>query len=232
MYSRVNMMFGDVVKVTPSSKVVGDMALFIVQNGLDEESVLNRGQNIDFPESVIEFFEGYIGQPHGGFPKELQSVILKERKSITVRPGELLETANFDDIKKGLFEKLERPVTNHEVLAYALYPRVFEEYTATNQQFGNVSALDTLTFLYGMRLGEEIEVEIEKGETLMIKMVSIGEPREVNIQDITVETDELAKPKADLKNDSHIAANYAGNRTQSSSRSRSKSETWGPLACN
>src|SRR5690606_9364193 len=222
MYSRVNMLFGDVVKVTPSSKIVGDMALFMVQNDLDEETVITRGETIDFPESVIEFFEGYIGQPHGGFPKELQQVVLKGREAITVRPGELLEPADFDEIKKTLFERLERPVTSQEVLAYALYPKVFEEYTLTNQQFGNVSVLDTLTFLYGMRLGEEIEVEIEKGKTLMIKMVSIGEPqkdghrtiyfelngqpREVNIQDMTVETDALARPKADMKNESHIAA--------------------------
>ena len=226
MYSRVNLLFGDVVKVTPSSKVVGDMALFMVQNDLDEQTVLSRGETIDFPESVIEFFEGYIGQPHGGFPKELQKVVLKERKPITVRPGELLEPADFDDIKKVLFEKLERPVTSQEVLAYALYPKVIEEYLATNKQFGNVSVLDTLTFLYGMRLGEEIEVEIEKGKTLMIKMVSIGEPqkdghrtiyfelngqpREVNIQDISVEADTVAKPKADLTNESHLAATMPG----------------------
>ncbi|MDN3450189.1 pyruvate carboxylase [Planococcus sp. APC 3906] len=226
MYSRVNLLFGDVVKVTPSSKVVGDMALFMVQNDLNEETVLTRGETIDFPDSVIEFFEGYIGQPHGGFPKELQAVILKERKPITVRPGELLEPADFDNIEKILFEKLGRQVTSHEVLAYALYPKVFEEYTATNQEFGDVSVLDTLTFLYGMRLGEEIEVEIEKGKTLMIKMVSIGEPqkdghrtiyfelngqpREVNIQDMTIEADTLARPKADMKNETHIAATMPG----------------------
>ena len=226
MYSRVNLLFGDVVKVTPSSKVVGDMALFMVQNDLDEQTVLSRGETIDFPDSVIEFFEGSIGQPHGGFPQELQKVVLKDREAITVRPGELLEPADFDDIKRILFEKLERPVTSHEVLAYALYPKVFEEYTATNQQFGEVSVLDTLTFLYGMRLGEEIEVEIQKGKTLMIKMVSIGEPqkdgnrtiyfelngqpREINIQDVNVEKDATAKVKADLKNEAHIAATMPG----------------------
>ena len=226
MYSRVNMLFGDVVKVTPSSKVVGDMALFMVQNELDEKTVLTRGENIDFPESVIEFFEGYIGQPHGGFPKELQKVILKGREPITVRPGELLEPADFEAIREKLFERLQRPVTSHEVLAYALYPKVFEEYSVTNQTFGDVSVLDTLTFLYGMRLSEEIEVEIEKGKTLMIKLVSIGEPqkdgtriiyfelngqpREISIQDMTVETDSAAKPKADPTKENHIAATMPG----------------------
>lgn len=226
MYSRVNMLFGDVVKVTPSSKVVGDMALFMVQNDLDEKTVITRGENIDFPESVIEFFEGYIGQPHGGFPKELQAVILKERKPITVRPGELLEPVDFEEISQMLYEKLDRPVTSHEVLAYALYPKVFDEYTATNKTFGDVSVLDTLTFLYGLRLGEEIEVEIQKGKTLIIKLVSIGEPqkdgtrsiyfemngqpREVSIVDMTVETDSSAKPKADPTQESHIAATMPG----------------------
>ncbi|HSJ37222.1 MAG TPA: pyruvate carboxylase [Planococcus sp. (in: firmicutes)] len=226
MYSRVNLLFGDVVKVTPSSKVVGDMALFMVQNELDEKTVITRGETIDFPESVIEFFEGYIGQPHGGFPKELQKVVLKERKPITVRPGELLEPVDFEEIGKILYEKLDRPVTSHEVLAYALYPKVFEEYSVTNKTFGDVSVLDTLTFLYGLRLGEEIEVEIQKGKTLIIKMVSIGEPqkdgtrsiyfelngqpREVSITDMTVETDSSAKPKADPTNESHIAATMPG----------------------
>src|SRR5690606_29433410 len=226
MYSRVNLLFGDVVKVTPSSKVVGDMALFMVQNELDEETVISKGQTIDFPESVIEFFEGYIGQPHGGFPEELQKVVLKERKPITVRPGELLEPADFEEIGKMLFSKLDRPVTSHEVLAYALYPKVFEEYSATNKTFGDVSVLDTLTFLYGMRLGEEIEVEIQKGKTLIIKMVSIGEPqkdgtrsiyfelngqpREVTVTDMTVETDSAAKPKADPTKENHIAATMPG----------------------
>ncbi|AQQ53831.1 pyruvate carboxylase [Planococcus lenghuensis] len=226
MYSRVNLLFGDVVKVTPSSKVVGDMALFMVQNNLDEETVLTKGEALDFPDSVIEFFEGYIGQPYGGFPEDLQKVILKGRKPITVRPGELLEPADFERINEELFQKLDRPVTSHEMLAYALYPKVFDQYTATNEQFGNVSVLDTMTFLYGMRLGEEIQVEIEKGKTLMIKLVSIGEPqkngmrtmyfelngqpREINIQDMAVETDNAAHLKANPADDSHIGATMPG----------------------
>ena len=226
MYSRVNMLFGDVVKVTPSSKVVGDMALFMVQNNLDEVSVITRGKTIDFPDSVIEFFEGYIGQPYGGFPKELQKVILKDREPITVRAGELLEPVDFEAIKEMLFHKLERPVTSQEVLAYTLYPKVFEEYSETDKNFGDVSVLDTPTFLYGLRLGEEIEVEIEVGKTLIIKLVSIsepthdgnriiyfelnGQPREISIQDMNVEVSHLSKPKADLTNDGHIGATMPG----------------------
>jgi pyruvate carboxylase len=226
MYSNVNIMFGDVVKVTPSSKVVGDMALFMVQNDLTEETVLTRGKTIDFPDSVIEFFQGYIGQPYGGFPEEIQKVILKDREAITVRPGELLEPVDFEQLKVELFHKLSRPVNSHEVLAYALYPKVFDEYSVMEKKFGDVSVLDTPTFLYGMRLGEEIEVEIEKGKTLIIKMVSIsqpqsdanrviyfelnGQPREVIIQDMTVESDVVQKPKTDLSNPNHIGATMPG----------------------
>ena len=226
MYSKVNLMFGDVVKVTPSSKVVGDMALFMVQNDLNEETVISRGQTIDFPDSVIEFFQGYIGQPYGGFPKELQKVILKDREAITVRPGELLEPVDFDKLKEELFQKLGRPVNTHEALAYALYPKVFDEYSDMVNKFGDVSVLDTPTFLYGMRLGEEIEVEIEKGKTLIVKMVSIsqphadgnrviyfelnGQPREVIIQDLTIESVGLQKPKVDQANPSHIGATMPG----------------------
>ncbi|PZX08088.1 pyruvate carboxylase [Psychrobacillus insolitus] len=226
MYSRVNLLFGDVVKVTPSSKVVGDMALFMVQNNLDEISVITRGKTIDFPDSVIEFFEGYIGQPFGGFPEELQKVILKDRQAITVRPGELLEPVDFKAVGEKLFNQLGRPVTIQEILAYTLYPKVFEEYSVTEKNFGDVSVLDTPTFLYGMRLGEEIEVEIEVGKTLIIKLVSIsepthdgnrilyfelnGQPREVSIQDMNVEVSHLSKPKADLTNEKHIGATMPG----------------------
>lgn len=226
MYSRVNLLFGDVVKVTPSSKVVGDMALFMVQNNLDEVSVITRGKTIDFPDSVIEFFEGYIGQPYGGFPKELQKVILKDRQAITVRPGELLKPADFKTIGENLFNKLGRPVTSQEILAYTLYPKVFDEYSAMENSFGDVSVLDTPTFLYGMRLGEEIEVEIEKGKTLIIKLVSIsepahdgnriiyfelnGQPREISIQDMTIEVSHLSRSKAQVANEQHIGATMPG----------------------
>lgn len=226
MYSRVNQMFGDIVKVTPSSKVVGDMALFMVQNDLSEQDVLEKGMKLDFPDSVIELFEGYLGQPHGGFPAELQKVILKDRKAITVRPGELLEPVDFDSLRETLFSELGHPVTDLDVIAYALYPKVFMEYTQTVERFGKVSVLDTPTFLHGMRLGEEIEVEIERGKTLFVKLVSIGEPqadgtrvvyfelngqpREVHVKDESIKSVVTAKTKADPKNDQHIGATMPG----------------------
>lgn len=226
MYSRVNLMFGDIVKVTPSSKVVGDMALFMVQNDLTEDNIIERGQSIDFPDSVIEFFQGYLGQPYGGFPKDLQQVILKEREAITVRPGELLAPVDFNKLTEELTEKVGRPVSNKDVLAYALYPKVFEEYAKAYAMFGDISVLDTPTFLYGLKLGEEIEVEIEKGKTLIIKLVSIGEPqhdgtriiyfelngqsRELVIQDLTVEADGNIALKADPSNPNQIGATMPG----------------------
>ncbi|KKB38747.1 Pyruvate carboxylase [Bacillus thermotolerans] len=226
MYSRVNMMFGDIVKVTPSSKVVGDMALFMVQNDLTEEEVLARGEKIDFPDSVIELFEGYLGQPSGGFPKELQRVILKGKEPITVRPGELLEDVDFQALREELHRELGREVTDQDVIAYALYPKVFLDYAKTFDQFGDVSVLDTPTFLYGMRLGEEIGIEIETGKTLIVKLVSIGQaqadgtrvvyfelngqPREVVIKDESVKSSVIAKVKADPKNENHVAATMPG----------------------
>jgi len=226
MYSTVNMMFGDIVKVTPSSKIVGDMALFMVQNNLDEENIYERGQTLDFPDSVIEFFQGYLGQPHGGFPGKLQKVVLKECEAITVRPGELLEPVEFEELTKELTEKVGRPVSQQDVLAYALYPKVFLDFVKASDQFGDISVLDTPTFFYGLKLGEEIEVEIEKGKTLIVKLSSIGEPqhdgtrvmyfelngqsREIIIQDLTADFDGASALKADSLDPNQIGATMPG----------------------
>ncbi|WP_077617689.1 pyruvate carboxylase [Bacillus sinesaloumensis] len=226
MYRRVNEMFGDIVKVTPSSKVVGDMALYMVQNNLTEDDIYERGDSLDFPDSVVELFEGYLGQPHGGFPRELQRIILKGREPITVRPGELLESVNFSEIKETLAHSLNREVTNKEMVSYALYPKVFMDYQKMFEQFGDISVLDTPTFHYGMRLGEEIEVEIEQGKTLIVKLVSVGEaqadgtrvvyfelngqPREVIVKDANIKSTVAAKLKADRDNENHIGATMPG----------------------
>lgn len=226
MYSRVNLLFGDIVKVTPSSKVVGDMALFMVQNELNEENILTKGQTIDFPDSVVEFFQGYLGQPYGGFPEELQKVILKDRKAITVRPGEFLAPIDFEELKEKIENRFKIEATQKDVLAYALYPKVMEEYLKAVETYGDLSVLDTPSFLYGLRIGEEIEVEIEKGKNLIIKLVSIGEaehdgtrviyfefngqPREVVIQDLTVEADGTIAVKADPNNPNQIGATMPG----------------------
>lgn len=226
MYRRVNDLFGDLVKVTPSSKVVGDMALFMVQNDLTEDHIYEYGQSLDFPDSVIELFQGYLGQPYGGFPSELQQIILKGREPLQVRPGELLEPVDFNNLKETLFHKLDRPVTSFDMISYALYPKVFIDHQTFTEQYGDMSVLDTPTFFYGMRLGEEIEVEIEQGKTLIVKLVSVGEaqvdgtrtiyfelngqPREVVIRDENVKATVQERPKADKVNNKHIGATMPG----------------------
>lgn len=226
MYRRVNDLFGDIVKVTPSSKIVGDMALYMLQNDLTEDDLFEKGESLDFPNSVVEFFQGYIGQPYQGFPKELQRVILKGKEAITVRPGELLVPVDFEELEKTLFHKLGRQVTSHDLISYALYPKVFLDFQQKQETYGDTSVLDTPTFFYGMRLGEEIGVEIEQGKTLIVKLVSIGQPqadgtrvvyfelngqpREVVVRDESVKTAVVAKPKADKGNPNHIGASMPG----------------------
>lgn len=227
MYGRVNLLFGDIVKVTPSSKVVGDMALFMVQNELNEQTVIERGQVLDFPASVIELFQGYLGQPHGGFPEELQQVILKNREPIKVRPGELLPEVDFNLLMAQLQEKFpKRDITKQDCIAFAMYDKVFEEFVRAQNQFDDVSVLDTPTFIYGLKLGEEIEVEIEKGKILIIKLVSIGEAqhdgtrilyfelngqsRELIIKDLNVDSKGALVPKADASNPDQIGATMPG----------------------
>jgi len=226
MYHNVNKMFGDIVKVTPSSKIVGDMALFMVQNDLTEEEIYERGESIDFPASVIEFFQGYIGQPYGGFPEKLQKIILKGTEPIEDRPGALLEPIDFQKLRKDLYHKLEREVTSFDIIAYALYPDVFMSYHNFTTTYADVSVLDTPTYFYGMRLGEEIEVEIEQGKTLFIRLVSISEPRsdgtrviyfelngqsrEIVIRDKNVKTDIKELPKADKSEPKHVGATMPG----------------------
>lgn len=226
MYRRVNDMFGDIVKVTPSSKVVGDMALYMVQNNLTEKDVYEKGEQLDFPDSVVELFKGNIGQPHGGFPEKLQKLILKGQEPITVRPGELLEPVSFEAIKQEFKEQHNLEISDQDAVAYALYPKVFSDYVKTAESYGDISVLDTPTFFYGMTLGEEIEVEIERGKTLIVKLISIGEPqpdatrviyfelngqpREVVIKDESIKSSVQERLKADRTNPSHIAASMPG----------------------
>ena len=176
VYHEVNMMFGDIVKVTPSSKVVGDMALFMVQNGLSEQDIYDKGETLSFPESVVTFFQGELGQPVGGFPKELQRIILKGRPAFTERPGAFAEPVDFEKVKAELAEKIGYQPKTEEVLSYLMYPQVFLDYRKAYEQFADVKVLDTPTFFNGMRLGETINVELEKGKILIIRLDEIGEP--------------------------------------------------------
>ncbi|MGV3488859.1 MAG: pyruvate carboxylase [Tuberibacillus sp.] len=226
MYSRVNLMFGDIVKVTPSSKVVGDMALFMVQNHLTEDDIYERGQTLDFPDSVISFFEGSIGQPYQGFPKELQRIVLKGKPPIEGRAGEYLKPVDFADLKESLATKIGREPTKRDILSYVMYPKVFLTYADLMNTYGKMSVLDTPTFFYGLRLGEEVAVEIERGKTLIVKLVSIGQvqkdgtrivyfelngqPREVVIRDRSADVTVQTSRKADKNNPNEMAATMPG----------------------
>ncbi|MDO0959656.1 pyruvate carboxylase [Staphylococcus haemolyticus] len=230
MYRRVNFLFGDIVKVTPSSKVVGDMALYMVQNDLDEQSVIKEGHKLDFPESVVSYFKGDIGQPVNGFNKELQDVILKGQQPLTERPGEYLDPVNFDEIRQELEAKDYGEVNEQDVISYVLYPKVFDQFMQTKQQYGDLSLLDTPTFFFGMRNGETVEIEIDTGKRLIIKLETISEPdengyrtiyyvmngqaRRISIKDENIKTNTNLKPKADKSNPSHIGAQMPGSVTE------------------
>ena len=226
MYARVNMLFGDIVKVTPSSKVVGDMALFMVQHDLNEQDVIDRGHQLDFPDSVVEMMRGELGTPPGGFPTDVQQAILKGENPLEVRPGKLIEPYNFEAARTELFEKFERPVTDFELLAHALYPKVYDDYVKHTNTYGDVSVLDTLTFFYGLNVGETIQVEIETGKTLIIKLVQVsapnedgirlvsyemnGVPREIEIKDVNVKSATTSRPKVDRTNPKQVGASMPG----------------------
>ncbi|OQO71280.1 pyruvate carboxylase [Enterococcus villorum] len=226
MYHTVNLMFGDIVKVTPSSKVVGDMALFMVQNDLTEEDIYEKGETLSFPESVITFFQGELGQPVGGFPEKLQKIILKGRPAITQRPGSLAEPIDFVQVKAELAEKIGYEPKREEVLSYLMYPQVFLDYQKAYNQFGEVTLLDTPTFFQGIRLGETVNVQIEKGKILIIRLDEIGEPdiegnrvlffnlngqrREITVKDHSIISTVQTRIKAEPTNREQIGATMSG----------------------
>ena len=184
MYSEVNDMLGDIVKVTPSSKMVGDLALFMVQNNLNSKNIVQRGAQLNFPDSVVSYFMGMMGQPDGGFPKDIQKVVLKGKKPITCRPGELLPPADMEVIRESLPEDFRDDAS---VLSACLYPQVFEEYTEFFHENGDLSSMDTSIFLRGMDPGDSIEFSIEDGKTLIIKYIGPGEINENGSQNMVFE---------------------------------------------
>ncbi|MGK4108257.1 pyruvate carboxylase [Enterococcus cecorum] len=230
MYRKVNMMFGDIVKVTPSSKVVGDMALFMVQNQLTEEDLYEKGDTLSFPDSVVSFFEGQLGQPVGGFPEKLQKIILKGRPAITVRPGQLAPAVDFEKVRNELAEKVGFTPKDEQVLSYLMYPQVFLDYCKAYDQFGEVKLLDTPTFFYGMRLGEKINVEIEKGKVLIIRLDEIGEAdeegnrilffnlngqrREIVVNDKSIQSTIVHRKKAEPTDKNQYGATMSGSVLQ------------------
>lgn len=228
MYATVNQMFGDIVKVTPSSKVVGDMALFMVTNNLTPDDIFDETKKHSFPKSVVEMMQGAIGVPEGGWPKKLQKIILDSagEKPFKGRPGSSQPAVNLATVRKEVAKKIDREPTEHDVMSYLMYPQVFVDFAKHVKQYSDTSVLPTTTFFYGLRAGEEINVEMEPGKALIIKFLTVsdphddgtrtvffelnGQPREVKIADRTLEAVAHKHPKADADNPNHIAAPMPG----------------------
>jgi pyruvate carboxylase len=226
MYSDVNQLFGDIVKVTPTSKAVGDMALFLLANNLKAEDVLDPNRELAFPESVIDLVAGRMGQPPGGFPPRVRKRILRDVKPVRGRPGASLPPADFEATAKELARKLQRAPSGCEVVSSLLYPRVFDDFIRHLHDHSDTSVFPTPTFFYGLESGEETAVDIEAGKTLIIKFLTIsdphpdghrtvffelnGQPREVNVVDRSIEPEESARPKADPADPLQIAAPMPG----------------------
>nr|WP_255225734.1 pyruvate carboxylase [Lutispora saccharofermentans] len=173
MYKDVNELLGDIVKVTPSSKVVGDLAIFMVKNNLTKENIYEKGKNLTYPDSAVSYFKGMMGQPVGGFPKELQEIVLKGDKPLTQRPGEILPDEDFDKIALDLKEHLHDEANMRNILSYALYPKVYKDYLKSIDEYGDLSNLESHVFFYGLKEGETSEIELEEGKTLMVKLVEV-----------------------------------------------------------
>ncbi len=225
-YEVANDLLGDIVKVTPTSKVVGDLAQFIVSNKLTPEDVVNRAAELDFPGSVLEFLEGLMGQPYGGFPEPLRSKALRERRQLDKRPGLFLEPLDLVKIKNDIREKFGG-ATEYDVASYAMYPKVFEDYKKFVQKFGDLSVLPTRYFLARPEIGEEFHVELEKGKVLILKLLAIGplseqtgqrevfyevngEVRQVAVDDKKASVENVARPKADIGDSSQVGAPMSG----------------------
>jgi pyruvate carboxylase len=176
-YAEVNLLFGDIIKVTPSSKVVGDMTMFLISRGIKPADVLNlEPGSTAFPESVIDMLAGGLGEPMGGWPKKVQHIVLGKRKPIKGRPGAALKPLNLKKIEAELSTKLKREATEDDLFSHLMYPQVFQDFAKYEKDFGDVSVIPTAAFFYGLKLGQEITVEIEEGKTLFIRLVNISLP--------------------------------------------------------
>jgi len=225
-YRQVNTLFGDIIKVTPSSKVVGDMALFMIENDLSPEEILSEGEHLDFPKSVVDFFAGNLGQPVNGFPKQLQKLVLKNKTATTVRPGSLAKAVDFAVVEKKLIKQLQRDVTPEEVISAVLYPKVFDDYNTFIDSAGPVTKLDTPTFFQGIRRGETVDVEVRHGYHLIIKLNQIGQvdeqgqrtlyyevngrKQDIVVRDLSIHETATTKRKAEPTNSNEIGATMSG----------------------
>ena len=224
-YRVVNQMLGDIVKVTPSSKMVGDMAIFMTQNDLTPENIVERGESLAFPDSAVSYFSGMMGQPAFGFPKDLQRVVLKGKEPITCRPGELLEPVDFK-AKEAELKKLTPHPTWRDVLSYCLYPKVMEDYIKNQKEYGYIMRLGSHVFFHGLAVGETNKVNIADGKTLVIKYLGLGEldeegmrtvcfelngvRRDVKVPDELAQKDIIKVPMADPEDKSQVGASIPG----------------------
>ena len=231
LYKDANDLLGNIVKVTPTSKAVGDLAIFMFKNGLTKENILTAGAGLSYPDSVVSYFQGMMGQPYGGFPKELQKIVLKDIEPLTDRPGKSLPPVDFESIKKHLVEKYNygdksEEVMNQKAISYALYPKVYEDYCEHFQMYNDVTRLESHVYFYGLRKGEETYLNIGEGKQLLIKYLEEGEPdengvrtltfqvngmlRTVKIQDKNLEIKADRKLKADKTNPQHLGSSIPG----------------------
>jgi pyruvate carboxylase len=226
-YADVNQMFGDIVKVTPSSKVVGDMALMMVAQNLSRDDVENPKTDVAFPESVVDMLRGNLGQPPGGFPKHIVKKALKGEKPNLDRPGKNLEPIDLEETRQELSDNLDgMKIDDEDLNGYLMYPKVFLDYMERHLTYGPVRTLPTKTFFYGMNSGDEISLEIDPGKTLEIRMQAIGEtdengevkvffelngqPRVIRVPNRLVTSETTSRPKADPNNSNHVGAPMPG----------------------
>ncbi len=225
-FADVNQLFGDIVKVTPSSKVVGDMALYLVSNDLTTRDVLEKGESLSFPESVRQLFRGEIGQPEGGWPQDVQRIILKDEVPFTDRPNEHLAPIDFEQEQLNFKAKFEVEGKFTDVLSWLLYPKVFEQYWTFRQDYGDVSVVSTPVFYYGLKPGEETLIEIARGKSIIVGLQSIGpvdedgnrtlffslngQTRNLKIRDNSVEVKRIMNTKADKANPRQLGAPLQG----------------------
>ncbi len=226
-YADANQMFGDIVKVTPSSKVVGDMALMMVAQGLNRKQVEDPAVDVSFPESVVDMLKGNIGQPHGGWPEGIQKKVLKGEAPLTTRPGASLPPVDVEATRAKLERDLDGyKLDDEDINGYLMYPKVFLDYLARHRAYGPVRVLPTKTFFYGMEAGEEISAEIDPGKTLEIRLQAVGEtteegdvrvffelngqPRVIRVPNRAIKGKTAAKPKAQEGNPAHVGAPMPG----------------------
>ena len=205
MYKEANDILGDIIKVTPSSKVVGDLAIFMTKNKLTKENIVKEGEKLSFPDSVLDYCRGMIGQPEGGIPEDIQRIVLKGEKPINVRPGTLIPKEDFESVKKCLDEKFNMNTNIRNILSYTLYPKVYEDYLKHLQLYNDISKLESHVYFYGLNKGEECEVEIEEGKVLTIKLADIGDVKENGNRTIVFELNGMIR-EVEIKD-----SNYSGN---------------------